>query len=206
MLASGGCDKTASTEADSKPAAAPRKLAGVVPEQWKCESVATLDQLSQLLGGAAHPLDSAIAPPRGVPHPCSYVIDTTPQEQWTFDLYCRDDYKQQADALFTQYRQDSADLVARYEAAAKGSNGKGSAGALKNDAGVAFIAPEAAADVAVGAKGLDHHGRGLIFVDDDAPCYVRIVGLDPQKRMDLAKLVAKNLTFDNAPMQPRPAK
>ena len=146
-----------------------------------------------------HPTDSAMIPPKGVPHPCNYVVSTNPPEQWTYDVYCRDDYKQQADVLFGQYRADSADLVNRYHAAAD-------AGLLKNDAGVTYIAPETASDVDVGAKGLDHHGRGLIFIDDDAPCYVRVIGLDPQKRLELAKLVAKNLTFANAPMTPRPAK
>ena len=67
-------------------------------------------------------------------------------------------------------------------------------------------APEIAAEVAVGAKGLDHHGQGLIFIDDDAPCYVRVVGPDAARRLELAKLIAKNLTFANAPMTPRPFK
>jgi hypothetical protein len=57
--------------------------------------------------------------------------------------------------------------------------------------------------VAVGAKGLDHHGQGLIFVDDDAPCYVRVLGKDAARRLELARLIAKNLTFANAPMTPR---
>ena len=44
---------------------------------------------------------------------------------------------------------------------------------------------------------------GLIFIDDDAPCYVRVVGNDAARRLELAKLLAKNLTFANAPMSPR---
>ena len=67
-------------------------------------------------------------------------------------------------------------------------------------------APGAAVDVAVGAKGLDHHGQGLLFIDDDAPCYVRVVGPDAPRRLALAQLIAKNLTFANAPMSPRPMK
>ena len=63
-----------------------------------------------------------------------------------------------------------------------------------------------ATEVQVGAKGLDHHGQGLIFVDDDAPCYVRVVGPDAGRRLELAKLIAKNLTFENAPMTPRPSR
>ena len=65
-------------------------------------------------------------------------------------------------------------------------------------------APSGAVDVEVGAKGLDHHGQGLLFIDDDAPCYVRVVGPDAQRRLALARAIAKNLTFANAPMTPRP--
>jgi hypothetical protein len=67
-------------------------------------------------------------------------------------------------------------------------------------------APEEATVVQVGARGLDHHGQGLLFLDDDAPCYVRIVGPDSVRRLSLAQLIAKNLTFANAPMTPRPFK
>jgi hypothetical protein len=198
VLASFSCGKDAPPPTATKMTTTAR-VAGIEPDVWKCETVATPDALAALLGGPVHALDSAIAPPRGVPHPCNYVVDTAPQQSWTFDVYCRDDYKQQADALFAQYRADSDDLTTRFDSAAK-------AGALKNDAGVTYIAPERAADVAVGAKGLDHHGRGLIFIDDDAPCFVRVVGIDAGKRLDLAKLLAKNLTYANAPMTPRPAK
>jgi hypothetical protein len=198
VLALSSCSKDPPPPAEAK-VTTTAKVAGIEPDVWKCDVVATTDTLAAMLGGAVHALDSAIAPPHGVPHPCNYVVDTTPQQSWTFDVYCRDDYKQQADALFAQYRADSDDLTTRFDAAAK-------AGALKNDAGVTYLPPERAADVAVGAKGLDHHGRGLIFIDDDAPCFVRVVGLDPGKRLDLARLIATTLTYANAPMTPRPAK
>ncbi|MFN0253182.1 MAG: hypothetical protein ACKV2T_40285, partial [Kofleriaceae bacterium] len=67
-------------------------------------------------------------------------------------------------------------------------------------------APEEASAVQVGAKGLDHHGQGLLFIDDDAPCYIRVVGPDKERRLALALHIAKNLTFANAPMSPRPFK
>jgi len=193
------CDEDKATSTQGKPTEAPRKLAGIYPEDWKCSFVASDDMLASVLGGTVKAEDTPIIMPKGVPHPCKYVVQTTPPEDWTFDVYCRDDYKQQADVLFAQYSAQSQEIVDRYHAAAD-------AGLLKNDAGVQYVAPDLATEVAVGAKGLDHHGRGLIFVDDDAPCYVRVVGLDPQKRLELAKLVAKNLTFANAPMTPRPAK
>jgi hypothetical protein len=107
--------------------------------------------------------------------------------------------KQRADALFAQYQATSHELVQRYDSLSD-------AGALKpTDSGVEVRPPEEAVDVAVGAKGLDHHGRGLVFIDDDAPCYVRVVGKDAARRLEIAKLLAKNLTFANAPMTPRAA-
>jgi hypothetical protein len=175
-----------------------RKLAGVYPDSFKCDSVTTLETLGQVLGGKVSQLDSAMSTPRGVPHPCNYVVQAASTEYWTYDIDCREGMKQRADALFAQYRDDSSAMVQQYNTLAD-------AGAIKpTDAGIAIHAPDPATEVAVGAKGLDHHGQGLIFIDDDAPCYVRIVGPDSARRLELAKLVAKNLTFANAPMTPRP--
>ena len=197
-LAACGKDSGSSTE---KPAEGPgRQLAGVYPEKFKCESVATLDQLAEVLGAAVRVIDTPVSMPRGLPHPCNYEVATAPLEYWTFDIDCRDGFKKRADALFAQYRQTSAELVQSY-------NELSDAGVIKpTDAGIVIHAPIGASDVQVGAKGLDHHGQGLLFIDDDAPCYVRVVGPDVQRRLSLAQLVAKNLTFANAPMSPRPMK
>jgi hypothetical protein len=192
------CKNDGAQAADPPSTAAPRALAGVAPDQWRCDSVAPLETLGALLGGTAKQIDSAASLPRGLPHPCNYEI-TVPHgaEFWTFDLDCRDGMKQRADSLFAQYRASSKDQVAHYEAMAD-------AGAIKpSDAGIEIRPPEPAVEVFVGAKGLDHHGQALIFIDDDAPCYVRIVGKDAAHRLELAKLIAKNLTFANAPMSPR---
>jgi hypothetical protein len=189
-----GCNDNRAAATDVEPAAPPRKLAGVYPDQWRCDSVASLATLGELLGGTAKQLDSALAVPAGLPHPCSYEILGREPEYWTFDVDCRDGMKQRADALFAQYRESSGEAVARYAQL--------DAGTRPGDAGVAR-APEAAVDVAVGAKGLDHHGDGLLFIDDDAPCYVRVTGRDAARRLELARLIAKNLTLDNAPMKPR---
>ena len=175
-----------------------RKLAGVYPDKFTCASLTSDAQLASVLGGPVHLVDNVMPVPRGVPQPCTYQVQAQSPEVWTYDLDCRDNYKQTADALFAQYRSDSATKLSDYNALAD-------AGAIKpTDAGVAIHAPGAAVDVAVGAKGLDHHGQGLIFIDDDAPCYVRIVGPDAARRLALAQLIAKNLTFANAPMTPRP--
>jgi len=178
---------------DPKPVAQ-RPLAGVFPDQWQCDSVATLEALGRVLGGTVTTIDAAASVPRGVPRPCNYELAGREPEFWTFDIDCRDGMKQRADALFEQYEATSRELVQRYEAL-------GSA-RPKGDAGVA-PPPAPATAVAVGAKALDHHGQGLIFIDDDAPCYVRVVGKDAARRLALAQLLAKNLTFENAPMTPR---
>lgn len=204
LASASACEKDkpgqAPTEDKTAPAVAPAQVAGVYPEDWKCESVVTTETLAQILGGTVHVTDAAAIPPRGVPHPCNYLVEAPQPEAWTFDVDCRDNMKQRADALFAQYAKDSADQVAQYK-------GMADAGTLKamqaTDGGPPPKAPEGAAEVAVGAKGLDHHGQGLIFIDDDAPCYVRVVGPDPSKRLELAKLLAKQLTFANAPMTPR---
>jgi hypothetical protein len=183
-----------------KPAEA-HQLAGVQPDKFKCESIVPVDQLSQILGGTARQIDNTMPVPLGVPEPCNYEITTSAgAEAWTYDFDCRDGYKQRADALFAQYSKDSAENVARYAALPDA----GVKTKPDPDAGPPPRAPEGAVEVAVGAKALDHHGQGLLFIDDDAPCYVRVVGNDPTKRLDLAKAIAKNLTFANAPMRPRP--
>lgn len=199
IIALVACDKD-SGDASSKPVEGPaRKLAGVYPDQWKCDSVATPDQLAAVLGNPVRAMDTPMSMPKGLPHPCNYEVASTPPEYWTFDLDCRDGMKKRADALFDQYRQTSADLVQSY-------NELADAGAIKpTDAGIVIHAPTGAIDVQVGAKGLDHHGQGLLFIDDDAPCYVRVVGKDAGRRLALARLLANNLTFANAPMTPRAA-
>ncbi len=189
-----GCKDNGAAASDPQRATAPHELSGVYPEKWRCDSIADLATLGQVLGGTVKQLDSALDVPHGLPHPCNYEVMAHEPEYWTFDIDCRDGMKQRADALFAQYREASAEAVARYAQA--------DAGARPSDAG-AVHPPEPAVDVAVGAKGLDHHGQGLIFIDDDAPCYVRVVGKDAARRLDLARLIAKTLTYDNAPMTPR---
>lgn len=191
----------------------PRKLAGVYPEQFKCDSIATTDVLAQVLGGTVKQIDNPGAVPRGIAHPCNYEVELQQPEVWTFDFDCRDGMKQRADALFKQYTQNSAEQVELYNGLSdagpkEGAATKRDAGVRDKDAGIDAPprAPEAAQEVMVGMKGLDHHGQGLIFIDDDAPCYVRVTGPDSGRRLELAKLLAKNLTFANAPMTPRPFK
>jgi hypothetical protein len=177
-----------------------RKLAGVFPDRFQCDSIVKVDELKQMLGATdVQPAENPVTPTRGLAHPCEYRVTTATELQgWTYDFDCRDNFKQTADALFEQYKQQNADMQHQFDIVAD-------AGIKPSDAGVAIKRVEDAAEVAVGAKGLDHHGQAIIFIDDDAPCYVRVFGPDSAKRLELAKLIAKNLTFMNAPMMPRAA-
>ncbi len=205
----GACKSDGGTvETKDKPVEATRELAGVWPEQFKCDSIAAPDVLGPVLGGTARQIDNPAPIQKGLAHPCVYEVNSGQLTDagvpvfayWTFDFDCRDNYKKTADALFDQYKRQNADLVAKYDEMSD-------AGAIKpNDAGIEAHRPGESSDVQVGAKALDHHGQGLLFIDDDAPCYVRVVGPDTARRLELAKLVAKNLTLKNAPMSPRALK
>lgn len=209
LVLAAACSNSGGGEPPKKTTEEVRKLAGVYPDAFKCDSIATTDVLGQLLGGTVRQIDSPSSIPRGVPHPCTYEVTSGRPEAWIFDFDCRDGMKQRADALFAQYTRTSGELIEQYNIASDAGpipGVKPDAAVKDPDAGPEPIrrAPEQAAEVAVGAKGLDHHGQGLLFIDDDAPCYVRIVGPDADRRLALAQLVAKNLTFVNAPMTPRP--
>ncbi len=201
-LALAGCEKPeTSSSTGGTPAVepVPNKLAGVYPERFDCASVTTPDALTGLLGAPARAIDSPSSVPRGLPRPCTYEVAATPPQYWTYDIDCRDGHKQRADDLFAQYRKYNADRITQYNAMSDAGVAK-----VTSDAGtIEFRAPSEPAEVAVGAKGLDHNDQGLIFIDDDAPCYVRVIGPDGPRRLTLATLVAKNLTFANAPMTPR---
>jgi hypothetical protein len=195
------CDSgAASSKPTEKATESDRKLAGVFADRWQCDSLAKPDQIAQLLGAVkANKLESAIAPPKGVPQPCNYEVTMqSTMEYWTYDIDCRDHYKERADKLFEQYKRTSGELVQQYDQMSD-------AGLVKpTDAGIVIKRPDDAVEVQVGAKALDHHGQGLLFIDDDAPCYVRVIGPDAARRLALATMVAKSLTFQNAPMDPRP--
>lgn len=196
LFALASCKSDSNGGPEQKNAEPQKKLAGVYPERFRCDSIVTTEALGAIVGGPAKPTEAQFTPPRGVAKSCNYVVEAS-GDSWMFDFDCRDDYKQRADALFEQYRTMSADNVSAYQRAQDAG--------VKPDRDAGPVrAPVGAVEVAVGAKGLDHNGQGLLFVDDDAPCYVRVVGPDAARRLELAKLIAKNLTFANAPMTPRP--
>jgi hypothetical protein len=203
MLLLAGCQSDAASPPKKDTDSPAIKLAGVWPDKFDCGSIVTTDVLTQLLGAEVRQTDTPSSIAKGNAKPCTYEVATNPPEQWIYDFDCRDGYKQRADALFEQYKQMTQDRIDSFNRATDAGTAK-----ITNDAGqpIELVKPGVASDVAVGAKALDHNDQGILFIDDDAPCYVRVIGRDPAKRLELAKLVAKNLTFANAPMTPRPVK
>jgi hypothetical protein len=203
LAAAGACKTETSSSAppQEKTGESTARLAGVWPQQFQCGSIAATTALTQVLGGEVKQTESPMTMPKGIAPPCTYeVMRDNALEQWQFDFDCRDNYKTSFDKLVEQYRSQNNAMIADW-------NQKADAGVFKpNDAGITYNRPGDPTEVAVGLKALDHHGVALIFLDDDAPCYVRVDGKDAARRLVLAKLVARNLTLQNAPMTPRPLK
>jgi len=192
-------ESQSATEADDTEPSRP--MLGVYPDRFQCDTVVTDADLGTALGGTATRSESAGAPPpKNVARTCGYLVtigagDAGVAESWSYDMDCRPDFEKRAELLFGQYVQQSADLVEAYTAQ-YGTKPQ------TNDAGVVMQAPAASKQVDVGRRGLDHHGQGILFLDDDAPCYVRIVGPGAERRLIVAKLVADQLHEANAPMTP----
>lgn len=188
----------ASTQRQEKATEPSAQLAGVWPQSFRCDTIAAPAALGQLLGGEVKQKDNPIPPEKGLAAPCVYeVVRDAVVEQWQFDFYCRDDFRKSYDTLVAQYRKQNTEMIAEW-------NHRSDGGLFKpTDAGTEYHRPGDPIEIEIGQQGLDHHGTAMIFLDDDAPCWVRVTGKDTARRLELAKLVAQNLTFQNAPMTPR---
>lgn len=201
-------------------------MVGISPSEFRCDVLATDEQMAELLGAPTRRVESAATASNGMASPCNYLTTragAASAEAWTFDMDCRDNMLTRANALFAQYERTSAELVgmaanvkadaeagrpARNPAPGSSSSASSSStggGAAGNAPDKPRARPELARQIDVGARGLDHHGQGLLFIDDDAPCYVRVVGPDGERRLALARHLAAALKPATAPMSPRPA-
>lgn len=70
------------------------------------------------------------------------------------------------------------------------------------DAGKLLVSYASAPDAMpqrIGQSALDHHNSALLFIDDDTPCYGRVLGPDREVRRQLALHLASALSPRTAP-------
>ncbi|MBZ0233859.1 MAG: hypothetical protein K8M05_16135 [Deltaproteobacteria bacterium] len=200
LAGAGACESKSSgaTGEAAGPAGEGVKLVGVDLDLWTCDLIATPAVMSETLGIPARGVDSTLGSAPGTPKPCNFVAEGAAPEAWSFDFDCRDNALATAEKLFTEYLARNQALIEQWDASTGGK-------VQKNDAGLEQHAVAAPVEVPVGRKALDHHGQAILFIDDDTPCYARVAGPDPERRLLVAKLVAQKLTPETAPMRPRPA-
>lgn len=181
---SGDEDKSRSSKAKAKTV-----TLGVYPEQFKCESLAPLAELTAQFGGDLQATDPPESPPpRGVARPCNYLAsvpasqfdgDAGPEEtravSWSFDLDCRAGALKEAEELREEYSKMKGDP----------------------DSGVPTVV-----EVDVGRWGSDHMQSQLLFVDGQADCFVRVRGPSAEGRLALARIVEGHLTEKTAVREP----
>ena len=223
-----GCSNERGKKGSSDKATQPTSQSkGVDPERFQCDDVAPLDELTAILGGKVVAVETHFEPPRGVARPCSYIrlaagaTARTPdegegegeggdegesgsvaegEEPWNFDLDCRAKALENADKLIEQYRTTALDRKKASEAQPPEPKSPKKSGGKPEAKPAAPAAPiTEAVDLDIGRKALDHNGQSLIFVDDDAPCYVRVNGPRADGREGVARLIVKRLTEVNAP-------
>src|SRR5687767_5113992 len=76
------------------------ELVGIEPDRWTCDRVASRDAVAAAVGGHVRDIEGTMAPPRGTPKPCNYLLDAAPPVGWTFDLDCRPGALRTADVLW----------------------------------------------------------------------------------------------------------
>ena len=200
-------------EAAKKAASMPKqppKVVGIDPDKFDCTKFVSLEEIAKIAGGGEIVVDATgIATKAGTPAPCTYI---KPHK------YTEAEIKQmeREEEARAKKAMSGRDTTIAEEVAAWGKN-------LDKVYGISFdcrnpaqqehlswmaqlkAKPESKArDVEVGKGGaIDHSGSHLIFLDDDTPCAVVVMGPDEPSRLALAQLVQGRLVLENAPMTPR---
>ena len=141
-------------------------LVGIRAEDFRCESVLSSAQSTEIFGGRVNLVASPFTPPAGVPKSCNYVSHDADREpmQWSFDLDCREGALSDASKLLVSYA------------------GNPDARPLR-----------------IGQSALDHHNSALIFIDNDTPCYGRVLGPASEGRSQVAMILVDALNPRSAP-------
>ncbi len=154
---------------------------GVDPSVFKCGPIGSLHDIALAVGGDVVMMEPMFVPPKGTPAPCDY-------RQISVQMEVLDGAAAPAERMWS-VRFDCRDsympsTVKEMER---------------------LVADEGATRVTVGKWGVDHRDAVLIFVDDNTPCSIRVVGPGATERLAIGNVIAAKLTLKTAPMTPRPA-
>jgi hypothetical protein len=165
-------------------APAPSGLIGVDPSVFQCESIAPVGAISAAAGVPVEAAAAQFDPPSGTPRPCNYQTvgaATAPPPVGARDAAAP------AQAMW------SISFDCR-------DHGVAAATRL-----IEQYAAEGGTPMEVGAASVDHRDAAILFIDDDAPCSVTVLGPGQAQRLAIARAVAERLHAANAPMRPRAA-
>lgn len=189
-------------------------MVGVAPSAFRCASMATPKEVGDIVGAKVVLAPSQFEPPQGVAKPCNYAaaadesganaaVGAAPPER----------------AKHAHGKHGKHGKRAEHGKAAAGAAGAAAGQpaqkmwsvdfdcrktALKDGEAlmVQYAKTNGAVPVRVGKSGLDYENAALLFIDNDSPCYARVLGPGAKNRLAIAKLVAGRLTTATAPMTP----
>ncbi len=168
---------------DVEVAAAPAELrTGIHPDDFQCDQVVSGDAVSKAVNLQITVETSSFEPPTGVARACNYIGHSEDSEPTaTTDAT--------ADAGPAMAQQTwSFDVDCRATAL---DTGRSLLAQWGKDSGATALE--------IGKQAIDHRDVVLLLIDDDTPCYARILGPGQVNRKAIAKLLVAGLSRDNAP-------
>jgi hypothetical protein len=182
-LASGACgdDEPKKKQVERGAGEASAGFYGVDPSVFRCDAILPPSAVGSAIGGEVVTMDSMFTPPKGTPAPCDFRQINVPPP------VVQDGAPAPALPMWSIRFDCRESYMSSTEKEMK-----------------RLIAEEGALEVTVGRWGVEHRDAALVFVDDNAPCTVRIVGPGSAERQAIGRLVADVLTPKTAPMTPRP--
>lgn len=181
LLVSAGCGKEkAKKKVEKKEGEASVGFYGVDPSIFNCETLGSLGDISKAVGGEVVRMEPMFDPPTGTPAPCDY-------RQLGAETEVLDGAPAPAQRMWSiryDCRESYVPITTKE---------------------MEHLVSEGATRVNVGKWGVEDRDARLIFIDDDAPCTVTVVGPGSAERIAIGNVVGRKLTLKTAPMTPRPA-
>jgi len=163
--------------AETEPSQAPARPSGLHPDDFECESVASGAAVGAALEREIIVETSSFEAPQGVPRACNYTARGAGFDEATKDAgpaAAQPTWSFDIDCRRTALR-DGAALMTQY---AKNLDSK---------------------PLQIGKSAIDHRDVVLLLIDDDTPCYARVLGPGSANRIAIATIVAAGLKPETAP-------